>query len=246
MNKKLLLSLATIAALTAVSTTTFAAEDKNSGTEANTDIGIGFGKGPNAGTDGPFKDNLAMVFRPENFKFGTKNAAGSNANTFSNQTEGRQYLVVNDDRNDESKGQGWTMTGQMTALKSGTTELTNAKLSFGSDSSSLFTYTLGTEYDEVKQDYIPAEVNDNADGSQAASLAALAAGEKDKYITPVTTLQAGGGAVEVFQKTTADSQKGGVAYQMENVKLNIVNDSSLAGKQFVGSVTWVLGKDVKP
>lgn len=245
MKNKLLLSLVTVAAVGAATATSVSAAE-NSGMKTTTDVGIGFkSDDDNAATEGPFKDNLAMVFRPTEFTFGMNNKAGS-ASTFNNKGKGRQYLVVNDDRKGTDKGQAWTVKAQMTPLKAGSEELANAKLTFGNGAAKLFSYELGTTPDPLKDDYIPNTVNDATDGTQATSLSPLT--DPSGYSAgKTTTLEAGGAPIEMLAKEKNDADKtGGVAYQIENVKLNVLDTADLGGKQFTGTINWTLEKTVKP
>ncbi|WP_314067973.1 WxL domain-containing protein [uncultured Vagococcus sp.] len=245
MKTKLFLGLATIMAVGAVSGTTALAAD-NTASKTSTDVGIGFkSDDDNSATEGPFKNNLAMVFRPTEFSFGMKNTAGA-ASTFSNTIKGNQYIVVNDDRSGTDKGQGWKVKAQMTELTSGTETLANATLSFGNGAAKLFAYDLGNTPDPSKtDDYLPNKVDDEA-GNKPNSLSDFASG--DNVYTPgdIRTLKAGDGSQVTMleKKVDAADKVGGVAYQIENVKLDVVDTAKLGGKQFTGSINWTLEKNI--
>lgn len=246
MKHKLLLSLATIAAVGVLSTTAMAAEE-NSATKTTTDIGIGFkSDDDNSVTDGPFKDNLAIVFRPTEFQFGSANKAGA-ATTFNNTRTGRQYIVVNDDRKGEDKGQSWSVKAQLSELKAGNEKLANATMTFGNATPKLYDYDLGTTPHPSKDDYLPNSVNDQTGGLLADSLTAIASPD-GTYTTGSGSLAADGTSqMEVLAKKANSADKvGGIAYQIENVKLNVVDTSDLGGKNFTGTMSWTLEKTVQP
>ncbi|MBP1042454.1 WxL domain-containing protein [Vagococcus sp. BWB3-3] len=243
MKNKLFLTLATIATVGAVSATTALAAE-NSASKTSTDVGIGFKSDKdNEPTEGPFKDNLALVFRPTEFQFGQSNKAGT-ASTFNNTRTGRQYIVVNDDRKGADKGQAWVVKAELSELTSGAETLANATLTFGNGAPKLFDYVLGTTPHPSKDDYIPADVNDQDNGDQATSLKPIAAGDTT-YTAVSGSLTAGGKTqVAILSKDATDATKvGGIAYQMENVKLEVVDTSNLGGKSFEGTMTWTLEKN---
>ena len=238
MKKQLaMVSLLSVAAVSMFATSADATVIK----EAKTDVGIQFKSDEGTvGEDGPFKDNLALVFRPGSFKFGNQEAVVGNATFNSIKPEKKQYLVVNDDRT-EATTPAWTLSANMSALVSGAgTEAVDL------DGATL-TYTLGDaksyaigEFSEEKNDYIP--VNPSDDASVLGTLAAgndIVLGNGTSKTVSLTAASASKTAI--LAKSKANAVKGGVATEITNVKLMVPDKGKkIAGKAFTGTVTWSL------
>ncbi|WP_207695822.1 hypothetical protein DOK67_0001463 [Enterococcus sp. DIV0212c] len=211
-----------------------------------TDLGIRFDTdGPNKPGEGPFKDNLALVWTPSKFDFGRQKAT-ANIATFSNTIKDEQYLVVNDDRQVSDPGTGgeddgktkadgttsaWKVTAAMSPLVSkdeAETELPS-KLTFTLEDPQA--YDIG-EVDPDTNDYTPNPIEGN--------LSALT--DADNIITGKSvTLEAGNTtATNVLAKTKADTAKGGFSTKLKDIKLVVTTGKGAAGKAFKGSVTWSL------
>lgn len=209
--------------------------------EAESDVGIRFDTdGPVKPGPGPFKDNLALVWTPSKFDFG-RQTANANIATYSNTVEGDQYLVVNDDRQGETTGEGeeavtttsgWKATATMSKLvsKDNTATELPAKLTFTLGEAQ--SYDIGTDIDDDTNDFNPNPVEGN--------LGTLP--DQNNIITGENvSLEAGNTtATTILAKTKADSNKGGFATKLSNTKLVVTSGTGAAGKSFKGTVNWSL------
>ncbi|MBO0441094.1 WxL domain-containing protein [Candidatus Enterococcus ikei] len=207
-----------------------------------TDVGVNFKSDEPTvqGENKPYKDNLALVWKPSSFQFGEQKAVGNSA-TFSNVIQSNQYLIVNDDRKTASTP--WALKASLSELKStdGSKSLAS-KLTFAlSDAQS---YTIGDTIGE-DNDYIPNKPEASGSLGTLDPNAGITLGDgKVKAMTLVageTTGQA------VLEKKAANDVKGGVATLIKDAKL-VVTDAKAdqaAGESFTGYVTWTLD-DLQP
>lgn len=211
------------------------------------DVGVSFkSEDPTIpGENKPYKDNLSLVWKPNSFEFGEQKAVAGIA-TFNNNVEGKQYLVVNDDRPDASLP-AWTLSAKLSEMKAtdGSDTKVASKLMYTlGDAQS---YDIGTTIDPITNDYIAPNPSTEEGASSLDTLAA------DSKITlggtnQAMTLEAGGKTSQVvMQKTEATATKGGYATLIKDTKL-VVTDAktaNAAGKKFSGQVTWTLD-DLQP
>lgn len=203
-----------------------------------TDLGISFDTdGPVKPGEGPFKDNLALVWTPSKFDFGRQSAT-ANIATYSNTVAGDQYVVVNDDRkgtateeNGEEKTSAWKVTATLSKLVS--------KDSSATELPSKLTFTLGNpqsydigEIDPDTNDFLPNPIEGN--------LGTLA-NPNNIVVGRNVTLEAGNTTgTNIIAKTQEDSVKGGFATKLSDTKLTVTTGTGAAGKAFKGSVNWSL------
>lgn len=203
-----------------------------------TDLGISFDTdGPVKPGEGPFKDNLALVWTPSKFDFGRQSAT-ANIATYSNTVAGDQYVVVNDDRkgtateeNGEEKTSAWKVTATLSKLVS--------KDSSATELPSKLTFTLGNpqsydigEIDPDTNDFLPNPIEGN--------LGTLA-DPNNIVVGRNVTLEAGNTTgTNIIAKTQEDSVKGGFATKLSDTKLTVTTGTGAAGKAFKGSVNWSL------
>lgn len=243
MKKQLaIVSLLSVAAVSMLATSANAAEVSNETTE----VGVEFKSSD--GTEigkGPFKDNLALVFKPSTFQFGKQEATAGIA-TFQNTIKKPQYLVVNDDRpldpteNNLSK---WTLTSQLSEITTGTeTTGLNAKLTYTLGTAT--EYKIGDNMNATGDDYLPNNPEKNPTDALGGPLnlgtEKLQLGDGT---SSTVSLEAGAASTtDVIAKTEATTKKVGVASKVENVKLVVTNAerSGAAGKTYAGTVTWSL------
>ncbi|EOL50919.1 WxL domain-containing protein [Enterococcus caccae] len=195
-----------------------------------TDLGIRFDTdGPNKPGQGPFKDNLALVWTPSKFDFG-RQAATANIATYSNTVAGDQYIVVNDDRQ-EAETSGWKVTAKLSKLVSSDSSATElpSKLTFTlGDAQS---YGIG-EVDPDTNDFLPNPIEGNL-GKLADS--------NNITVSKSVTLEAGNTtSTNIIAKTKADAVKGGFATKLSDTKLTVTKGTGAAGKAFNASVNWSL------
>ncbi|MDA9472335.1 WxL domain-containing protein [Enterococcus sp. 5H] len=203
-----------------------------------TDLGISFDTdGPVKPGEGPFKDNLALVWTPSKFDFGRQSAT-ANIATYSNTVAGDQYVVVNDDRkgtateeNGEEKTSAWKVTATLSKLVS--------KDSSATELPSKLTFTLGNpqsydigEIDPDTNDFLPNPIEGN--------LGTLA-DPNNIVVGRNVTLEAGNTTgTNIIAKTQENSVKGGFATKLSDTKLTVTTGTGAAGKAFKGSVNWSL------
>ena len=249
--------LATLLSATAL--TLFAAPASATEKTTKTDVGVQFKpSGPTIPAEDmkPFKDNLAVVFKPSSFKFGPaeavagavklNNVKGDNSNldgtTISDQG---QYLVVNDDRDleksAEKKNSPWTLKANMSELTTadGAAKLASAKLEM--NLTGLKKYNIGSVIG-ADNDYVPMNPWDAAVNGVKPIDNFAVAGESGVTLPTDTkvVLEAGSTSKsEIMTKKTANEYKGGVATAITDVKLAIL-DADQDGKSFAGTVTWYL------
>ncbi|WP_207694465.1 hypothetical protein DOK67_0001070 [Enterococcus sp. DIV0212c] len=239
MKKTIMISLLSTAAMMMFATS---ADAKSF--DDNTDVGVSFksDEPTTPGDNKPYKDNLSLVWKPSSFEFGQQKAVGGVA-TFNNTVEGKQYLVVNDDRGDETLST-WDLKAKFSEMKSadGKTKLTS-KLVYGLGD--LQSYDIGTTIDPETNDFIaPNPATDEG----ASSLGTLPSDSKVVLGGNTMTLEAGSTtATTVMNKTEATKTKGGYATLIKDVKL-VATDAKknlASGKSFTGQVTWTLD-DLQP
>lgn len=207
-----------------------------------TDVGVNFKSDEPTvqGENKPYKNNLALVWKPSSFQFGEQKAVGNSA-TFSNTVQGNQHLIVNDDRKTASTP--WALKASLSELKStdGSKSLAS-KLTFTlGDAQS---YKIGDTIGE-DNDYIPNKPE--ASGSLGALDANAGITLGDGKVKAMT-LEAGGATGQaILEKKAANDVKGGVATLITDAKL-VVTDAQAdqaAGESFTGYVTWTLD-DLQP
>ena len=245
MKKAIMVTLLSSAALMLFAAPADAAEKKTT----TTDVGVSFkNDAPTIPAEDmkPYKNNLAVVWKPGSFQFGEQTAVagtaifnnikGDNGGTAANNnTELSQYLVVNDDRElkTEGKNSAWALRADMSALKTvdGAAELQAAKLTMDLNAPKM--YDIGTAIDPKDNDFVANEpwtagVLTDFDSKSGIELA------------PTATLEAAGTSkVDIFTKKTANDFRSGVATTIQNVKLH-VTDAKQDGKAFTGTITWTL------
>ncbi|WP_375179676.1 WxL domain-containing protein [Enterococcus rotai] len=251
MKKQLVMaSLVSAAAVTLFATTANAEDPVNTNSDKvqQTDVGIEFktDKGTLPGT-GPYKDNLAIVWKPGSFNFGTQEALGS-IKTYSNTVTKPQYIVVNDDRPDASAidktRSAWELKAQLSQLK--TSEAADPALE------ATLTYTLGDAQaynigDKiVNDDYVPLDPEDPNSGAFTGKPALTATdnitlGDTAAMTKTTMSLKAGDATgSKVMSKTQKNAFRGGVASLITDTKLVVPDGSKAAGKSYSGKVTWTL------
>lgn len=202
-----------------------------------TDVGVSFkATGPNTpGENGPFKDNLALIWKPTAFTFGEQKAIADKA-TYNGTLSGQEYVVINDDRQDAETDR-WELKAKLTELKSkdGAAKLANASLAIGFDAPQ--SYELGTNPDSSGNDYTPNKPTKDYLGELAPN--------SDIEASSTVTLTAGGEAHQVLAKTNKNAVKGGVAAKISSTKLTVLSSKDLDGKSFNGQVIWTLDDFVK-
>jgi hypothetical protein len=254
MKKAILGTLLSVSALTLLAVPASAQEKKT-----QTEVGVQFKpSGPTIPAEDmkPYKDNLAVVFKPGSFQFGPvesalgsktlSNVKGDNSSLDGDSISDQgQYLVVNDDRKLEDQPGGknspWTLKANMSELTTadGTSKLQAAKLEM--NLTGLKKYNIGKVIGE-DNDYIPMNPWGAAqDGVKPieeftdATESGVALPENTKVVLEAAaTSQA-----EIFTKKVANEYKGGVATAIRDVRLAIM-DANQDGKSFTGNITWYL------
>ncbi|MEI5990738.1 WxL domain-containing protein [Enterococcus crotali] len=251
MKKAIMVTLLSSAALMLVATPANAAEK-----ETKTDVGVSFiSDDPTVEAEDmrPFKNNLAVVFKPSSFQFGNQkavggiamfaNTTGDNGGTIGNKptTDKSQYIVVNDDRDYtqqgvDGKNSPWTLKANLSELKTsdGAATLQSAKITMALNEPKL--YNIGAALNEDETDFI---------GNKPWEEGALEALPNDTGVVAASTvtLEAGGTTkADIFTKKDANTFRKGVSSVIQNVKLNIVDSDqqNLGGKSFTGKVHWTL------
>ncbi len=214
--------------------------------KAETPVGIEFKtEGPNEVVPGPYKGVLTLVHKPTAFEFGSHSATGALL-TAEGKMEGKQYLVVSDDRDnttlgseitDENskKGDKWNLTAKMDELKSDT-ETIPAKLVLNLGAAKK--YDLGTTSDG-NGDIKPNPADDTSITDFASDDA-----HGVKITSQVELESATQGEVVVMSKAEANGKKIGVASQVESTNLIIQAPKTSAGKQYTSKVTWTLSTGI--
>lgn len=185
---------------------------------------------------GPFKDKLAIVHKPNIFKFSGKTTTGSLNLSNENAQSDTQFISVNDDRKDEESGEftfgAWELTGALSELTDGGTPLL-ANMIF--TPGELLQYDIG-ELKTVNgvEDYGPAQVDPNA-----------AQANKDKYKLSGFTLAADGDAVPFLTSaaptgTPTQTDVRGVATNLGDVNLTVATGNATKAGTYTGTVTWTL------
>ena len=202
-----------------------------------TDVGVNFKSDDPTipGENKPYKNNLALVWKPSSFQFGEQKAVGNSA-TFSNTISGNQYLIVNDDR--QTVSTPWALKASLSELKStdGTKTLASKLMFTLGDAQS---YNIGDDIGD-DNDYKPTKPG--AEGSLGALDANAGITLGDGKVKTMT-LEAGlADGQAVLEKKTANDVKGGVATLITGAKL-VVTDAqkdNASGESFTGHVTWTL------
>lgn len=213
--------------------------------QAETPVGIEFKtEGPNEVVPGPYKGVLTLVHKPTAFEFGSHSATGALL-TAEGKMEGKQYLVVNDDRDNTTVGSGitdqnskkgdpWKLTAKMDELKSGT-EVLPSKLVLNLGAAKK--YDLGTTSDG-NGDIKPNPADD-------ISITDFSGDTHGVKITPQVELESDkNNEVVIMNKAKADGEKIGVATQVESTNLIIQAPKTSAGKQFTSKVLWTLSTGI--
>jgi hypothetical protein len=233
MKKALTITLFSAAALTLFAAPA-SAETNNKVQE--TEVGISF---KDNGTDigeGPFKDNLAIVFKPGAFQFGQQATVGSLA-TYSNTVTEEQYLVINDDRPDTKTV--WEVTAQMSALKNkaGDKDLAS-KLTFNLDAAKAYRIA-DTDASLVNNDYVPNRPEKAGVLTDLDPSAGITLGDGT---SSAVELVAGGDPAVIMAKKGTNEFKNGVATLVKDTKLVVTDSKKIdaAGNTFTGKVTWTL------
>lgn len=202
-----------------------------------TDVGVSFKADEpiTPGENGPYKDNLALIWKPTEFAFGEQKAVANKA-TFNGIVSGEQYVVINDDRADAVTNP-WKLSTKLTALvASDNTDLAGASLAIEFEDPEA--YDIGTDIDTDTNDY-------KANKPDSSSLSALLPNSDIVLNSNTVTLVAAGTAEDILEKTTANAVKGGVSAKIKSTKLTVLDSSAAAGKSFKGQVIWTLD-DLQP
>lgn len=236
MKKTILATVLLSGLVLAAAAPTALAVEKNGNSEetSRVEVNLKEDKGHEPGT-GPFKDKLAIAQKPTVFKFAGDTTTGSLKLQNKHEKKDQQYIAVNDDRkkaDDENVkiSSPWTLTGQLSALTAGATNL---------EGTMVFTPTALQEYNigalgnqpNGSYDYKPADVD-----------AAAPAVVGDKYkLADTFTLGAGKDAVEFLSSTNAlVSDPSGVFTNLGNVELNIATGNADKAGEYKGIITWTL------
>lgn len=240
--KKFILSSTLLSSFVLVGAVVVSADEVK---QAETPVGIEFKtEGPNEVVTGPYKGVLTLVHKPTAFEFGSHSATGALL-TAEGKMEGKQYLVVSDDRDNDTVGTGvsdqnskkgdpWKLTAKMDELKSGTETLPSKLiLNLGAAKK----YDLGTTPDgngDIKPN--PANdtsISDFADETHGVKITEKVELESDKN-----------NEVVIMNKAKEDGKKIGVATQVESTNLIIQAPKTSAGKQYTSKVIWTLSTGI--
>lgn len=237
MKKTLMITL-----LAATALMLFATPAEAKSFDDKTDVGVNFKSDEPTipGENKPYKDNLALVWKPSSFQFGEQKAVGNSA-TFSNIVTGKQYIIVNDDRKGVSTP--WKLSAKLSELKSADGSKTLAsKLTF--KLGDLQSYDIGNVIGE-DNDFVPNKPDASGALGEINANAGITLGDG---ASKAITLDAGNTTgISILDKKVANENKGGVATLISETKL-IVTDAkaaSAAGESFTGYVTWTLD-DLQP
>lgn len=244
MNKKLLAGLLTTATLGSLLVATNVDAAKSTEADNNehmsTDAGIAFFDTNKPGP-GPFENNLALAWAPVSFNFGNNDVTGIKGNVTYNQVidaSKKQYVAVSDDRTAEDKLKGWKLEAELDAFENVADEtdtLAQAKLTF--DLATPEKYNIDVKTSD-KYGYAYPNVAD--DTSREAFDTTTAA--YYKLTTPVSLTAADGLPQEVLSFNTDQSISNtlGVASQVSNVKLKVLDHTNVANKKYASTVHWRL------
>jgi hypothetical protein len=212
--------------------------------KSETPVGIEFKtEGPNEVVPGPYKGVLTLVHKPTALQFGAHSATGALL-TAEGINEGKQYLIVSDDRDNKTVGSGvtdqnskmgdpWKLTAKMDELKSGDETLPSTLvLNLGKAQH----YDLGDTSDG-NGDYKPNPADDT-------SITDFADDKHGVTITPQVELESAKQNEVVVMSKIQTGEKSGVASQIESTNLIIQAPKSSAGKQYTSKVTWTLSTGI--
>lgn len=202
-----------------------------------TDLGISFETdGANKPGEGPFKDNLAIVWTPSRMDFGTQKATGNIA-TYNNTVTDPQYLVVNDDRKTEDGTfSAWKVNATLSNFTTGKAGDDNlaAKLTF--TLGEVKKYDIGEDIDPATNDFKPAPL-DNTSLTTFTPDDSIELGNKSKDVS----LEANGtSSAAILAKNTTNKLNGGFATEIQNTKLVVTTDEKSAGKSYKATLSWSL------
>lgn len=245
--KKIILSSALISTVLLGSfQTVLAAQVK----EADTPVGIEFEEETDL-VPGPYKGVLTLVYKPSSLNFGKYKGTGAqitaSAVNIGGQTNKKQWLVVNDDRDYTTPPQGstdtnnkqggqWNLTAKMSELTDGkTTNPTVLPATLKMNFKDIEQYTMGTTPDG-SGDYIPNHPND------AGVIGTMPAGN-NITLTNALSLESDGTPVEVMVKDADTNAKVGVATQLESANL-IVQPTANFGGTMSSRITWTLSTGI--
>lgn len=244
MRKKLSLSLFSLATLLLFVTITQKTSAASSFSDTS-DVGVTFYDGPiDNGNNKPYKNNLALVWKPSQFDFGSHKAVQSIV-TYNNtigDEKNKQYLIVNDDRQDATTS-GWSLSAKLSKLTSYDKDQSNLTAKLIYNLGTLQSYDIGTNIDETTEDYIPNNPNENPKClSKLPANSGVALGVSGEN----AVLDAGGtSSTIIMKKDNPNQSKGGFATEINKVQLIVVNaqKDKAGGKTYHGTVTWTL--DIK-
>lgn len=234
--------------------------------EDNTDVGVSFKSNDDTiPGKGPYKDNLALVWKPNAFQFGEQTAVAGTSTYNGVATKEPQYLVVNEDRPTD-KISTWDLKATMSELQVKGVQAEGVSASLEFKMNELTEYNIGSKLNE-ENDYDapnPSKNPDQENGTDVPGTGRLSLGgavdsdatgvnlggtlADDKKSSTVKLEGNGQTSVVVMSKYKADyKEKGGYATEITDKKLTIVtsNASNLAGKKMSGVVTWTLNDTVE-
>lgn len=180
---------------------------------------------------GPYKDHLTFVHKPTVFKFSSAVSDGSLLLENQHANKDSQYLVVNDDRKDDSgasKQTPWTVTGKLSKLTAADGTELNAKLNLIPG--------------EIKQYNIGLlETVDGVEDYKAVPVVPDSPKATEDYTKSDVSLQSGSTAVQFLAKTTsAITTPKGVFTNLGNSKLAIAAGNGKNVNSYSGYIDWVL------
>lgn len=250
MNKKVIASLATTAALGAMMVATTDAHAD----EMTTNGSISFFEDSKPGT-GPFEGNLKLAYVPEAFDFGNndiKGVSGSKTYTQVIDKTKKQYVAVSDDRSTKTKG--WTLNAKVDDFvstvkdeqgKETTTTLTSAELAFNVGENQK--YNIDVKASDANTPAVPTPAI-----TTEGALTALPTTDAAYYTnSPATNakikLVAAGAEAKILNYTSPSQAPAegtlGVAREVSGVTLNVKDHSNVKDKKFTSTVHWVLSED---
>ncbi|MGL9730084.1 WxL domain-containing protein [Enterococcus sp. DIV0756] len=215
---KMLVSLASVATLGAVTLGSVGVFAANAGNE-NSDVTVGFRnytEPPGTG-DGI----LSLQHVPEVMNFGASNTAGGTLTALTGDLNGAEYAMLRDDRA-VSDPTDWELSAKASNLTAtdNSSIITNGDIRIGSTGAI-------KEWGPSSLDPTQPQL-----GSDYASQPTVTR-------TPVV-LPLDGTTSDTLATTSDAGTRGYFALPLDSVEMNITSVSSQAGKQFTGTVTWTL------
>lgn len=223
------------------------------------DLSISFEKDPINEGKGPYANNLSFTFAPKAFAFGKQTADFSNNASYELKSghEGKQYVVVNDDRlaEDTNAGKGWNVKVNMapiTDTEEGSTKTISGSLKLNMDA--VKHYNLGTKTNAAGDDIEPAEPSAEGVVQDWGIAGTTPEAPTDVFLGTGTTALTGttldvqpGTEVAVMNQANRETARGkeGYATRIASSFVSFTDvDASVVGKTFATKLTWTLTRDL--